>query len=93
MLVSRTPVNHATGAADNGSARMQLDCFAATYDGAKDVAAAVVASLDGWSNEVGAVKVTSAHLESEQDGAWEQFPGQEEGIFGVTQDWTFWYYT
>ncbi|MBE3590007.1 MAG: DUF3168 domain-containing protein [Firmicutes bacterium] len=48
-------------------ARFQLDCWAQSYGQAKDVAAQVMAALDGRSGAMGGTTILDAHVVSELD--------------------------
>lgn len=70
-------------------ARIQITAIAATYDGAKDLAAAIRAALDGFAGMLGGtggVAVKYCHVDNEFDGF-----GQVTGIETVRLDVDFLY--
>jgi hypothetical protein len=68
-------------------ATMMLDCYATTYDEARDLAAAVFAVLTDFRGMLGGVTaVRTATLETELD-----LEDPEPGLYRVMQTWTIWY--
>lgn len=66
---------------------VRLDCYDVTYDGAKDLAAAVEAVLLDFGGMLGNVAdVRHAALEGELD--LHEF---EPGLYRVSQSWVFWH--
>ncbi len=41
QIISRVPINHATGTSDSHHERIQINCWGVNYDGAQELAAAV----------------------------------------------------
>ena len=66
--VISAPREHAMGA-DTGTvhARVQVDCWATTYAGAKALAAQVILALSRWGGTSGGVVVEHVFLENEID--------------------------
>jgi len=56
-----------SGPSGLAEARLQVSCYARTYDQAKDLAAKVVACLDGYSGTVGGEKIQRAEVVNELD--------------------------
>lgn len=66
---------------------LRLDCYAISYDGAKDLAEAVAGVLLDFRGMLGDIAdVRHAALESEID--LQEF---EPGLYRVSQTWTFWH--
>lgn len=80
--ISRTPVNWVRGTSTTNFLRIQVNCWAANYDGALALAAAVrgdedpdaPTGLSGWNDGVSEVW----HLETEIDDAENITPGRDE---------------
>lgn len=85
--ISTTPQNHATGTLTGQTARVQIDCWAASYAGAKGVAGAVRDALSGWSDNSGTPVVIMSHLIDEQDDAEPVEEGTDTTVFRVSQDY------
>ena len=66
-------------------ARVQVDCYAETYAGAKTLSAAIRVALEGYRGTVGGVRVGGISLETDRD-LYENDP--EPGLFRVTHDFT-----
>lgn len=62
--ISAIPINSLRGASGVVQARIQVDCWAATYEQAKDLAQAVRAALDA-NAELGAVCLNSQDMQDE----------------------------
>ena len=73
----------ADGAAGIANPRIQIDAWAATYTGAKDLATKVRKRIDGYSGDVGspAVDVVFSHLLSDRD-----FYDSETEYYRVSMD-------
>lgn len=81
------PRDHAhDGASGLALARIQLTFVAASYDGAKSLAAAVRAAMDGFSGMMGEVMVNACLLDNEIDH-WAM--GHEAPV--VRHDYRIWY--
>lgn len=66
---------------------VSLDCYAASYDEAQDLAAAVRGALIDYSGLLGGiVDVRAASLDTEFD-----VQDFEPGLYRVSQSWTFWH--
>jgi len=80
--ISRVPANHSTGTTATNETRIQVDCCAATYDGALALADAVrgdedetePTGLSGYNDPSGSVW----HLENESDFTAPLRSGQDE---------------
>ena len=86
--ISSSPYNHATGATTTWECRMQVDCWASTYSGAKALAAAARGALSGYSESGETPNIVMAHLMSETD--MEEPPESGEGasdIYRVMQEY------
>jgi hypothetical protein len=79
-------INASTGGSDVAFSILQLNCYAATYSGAKGVSAAVKASLANWSNTTGDPAIDMCHIQNESDLPDDPIPGTDKPIFAVTQD-------
>lgn len=81
------PRDHAhTGPTGLVSARVQLTCMAASYDGAKALGEAVRAAMDGYSGTMGTVTVDACLLDNEIDSFAAVF---EKPV--VRYDYSIWY--
>jgi len=90
--VDSVPVNHAGGTTADDFTRIQLDCYASTYDGARVLADAVRGNedevaptgLSGWTDD----DLRLWHLEIEQDGMEPLWDGMDRpAAFIVSQDY------
>lgn len=68
-------------------ARFSVTSWATTYGGAKALAKAIKARINGLSATIGSTKITHVHLENEMD-ANEEEAGEigSSGVYGVMQD-------
>ena len=80
-------INHATGATEGNTDRIQVDCWAATYAGVKALANAVKTALKNWTDTTDSPHVTSCHYESGTDLPEQPVPGREIGRYRVSQDY------
>lgn len=82
------PINHATGTTGTASMRLAVSCLAATYAGAKTLAAAVATALSGWTDDSGCLW----HLDSSSDDIGETQVGRDvPEFYAVAQEYTVWY--
>lgn len=72
------------------SARIEIDCWAKTYGGAKDLAAAVKTSLSGFRGTTNSVTMQNVLLDAERD-LNEGGSSQETYPFRTNLDFIFWY--
>lgn len=93
QLISTSPVNHATGTTDTTEARIQIDCWASTYDGSKTLADAARGALSGVADDSGDPQISMSHLVGEQDLPESPDPGEDTIIHRVSQDYLVWYNT
>lgn len=84
--VSGSRVQSLTGPSGMAHPRFQIDCWAQTYDGAKELAAAVMTELDGYRGTMGDTRVGGVIVYGDRD-IYE--PDVE--IFRVTIDITIWH--
>lgn len=94
--ISTLRVYHMGGATGLARVRMQADCYAADYPGAKALATAVRGALEAQRGNLGdtgkTVKFRMMHLEDDQDNSPpDMTPGAATGIYRVTQDWDIWH--
>lgn len=88
--ISEWTLNGPSGLA---KARIQLDCWDVTATGSQDLAEQVRAALEGYSGEVGPVKVANAVRLNELDMEPEQFEdGSDRWYERRTCDYLVWYY-
>ena len=90
--ISEVPVGRMTGDNNTFRTRMQLDCFAASYNDAKQIQAAVVAALDGYAAGDTDPEITSVRLETASDLPTEHTPGADKRrSYGVSLDFIIWH--
>jgi len=71
-------------------ARMQLDAYAATPDGAQAVADVLRDNLDGWRGAtMGAEYVVSVNLDDEDVGFTPPSDGGDPGVYRISADYIF----
>ena len=96
QLISCVPVNVAGGATSTQSTRIQVDCWAASYDGARTLAAAVQgdqaelapSGVSGWVDRQQSVW----HMENKRDGASEVPAGRgKPQAYHVIMDFLVWH--
>ena len=89
-VTSDEPENHSTGTTATHCMRIEVTSYAATYAGAKALAAAVETALSGWNDSTGAVW----HLDSSADDSGEVQAGANVlTFFAVVQQYQVWYAT
>lgn len=90
------PANHSTGATSTAECRIQVNCWASTYDGAVSLAAAVRGNeaesaptgISGWIDDEGNVW----HLQNEADGMESIMRGRDEfEAFQVVHNYLVWH--
>jgi len=65
--ISGERVRNLTGPAGRARPRIQIDCWADSYSGAKALATAVRSAMDGYAGLMGTTRVSSIVLESDTD--------------------------
>lgn len=88
--ISGAPVYTDDGEAGLSSARIQVDCYGATYAAAKGLARAVQASLSDFVGTSGAVTFQNTLLESERDFR-EGGSNASEYLFSTQMDFEVWF--
>ena len=87
LVASDSLENHSTGATTTREKRIQVNCLAASYDGAIALAAAVEAALSGWNDADGDIW----HLDVQIDDVEETIAGQDEPeCYRRIQDYIVW---
>lgn len=66
--------------------RMQIDCYASTYQGVKELADAVRKSVNGFRGAMGSVNIGGSRLVSEFDSF-----DNDEQIYRISMDFSFWF--
>jgi hypothetical protein len=84
--ISGSRVRSLTGPSSLAHPRIQIDCWAATYDGAKTLAEAVRVALDGYSGLMGTVEVFGVIVHGDRD-----LYDPEVKISRVSMDITIWH--
>ncbi len=79
--ISGPRLHHLTGSSGRGVARIQIDCWAKTYVAAQALAAAVRASLDGFTGKLTTLDAT-CKLDNEIDDY-----DDEAKVYRVIQDY------
>jgi hypothetical protein len=79
-----------TGAADPESARIQVDCWSATYAGAHSLAALVRTALENFRGTAGGVTVAGVILESDADRPASPRPGETLAEYCCGADYIVW---
>lgn len=87
-VISRTPQYTMAGDTNTRPQRIQVDCWAATYAAAKDVARQITAALSGAKTTVGGVEFLGSFKESERD-SFEQGAGSE-ALHRCSMDFIIW---
>jgi len=90
QLISDNSVNHSTGATETNHCSIQVDCWAAAYDGARALGAAVKTALKSWSDQTGDPAVR-CHYASGSDAAEPVIAGQDTGRYRFRITLTLWY--
>ena len=88
--VSGAPVYTDDGNSGLSSARIQVDCYGATYAAAKGVAAAVFDSLSAFVGTSGGVTFQNVLLEAERDFR-EGGSNASEYLFSTQMDFEVWF--
>jgi hypothetical protein len=95
MRISGTHEHHMDSASGLARARVQIDCLAATYDGAKTLADKVRLALDGFVGDVTIAGQTltlqDCFLSEHRDGYDTPVNGKDTGIPRVMMDFSVWY--
>ena len=89
--ISSRPVKHMTAAAPLQEARLQVDCWAATYASADALADALRLALDGYRGLWGSDVIRCCHLENTMALHEEPWGGDEQGVFRMSQDYLIWH--
>jgi hypothetical protein len=84
--VSGSRVQSLTGPSGMAHPRIQVDCWAASYDGAKALAAEVQDDLDGYRGTMGTTRVGGVIVYGDRD--WYE---PDVDIYRVTIDITIWH--
>lgn len=79
-----------SGATSLVDSRVQVDCYATSYGGAKLLARAVMATLSAYRGEVPGVEIGGVFVESERDLS-EPDQGDTQTRFRVSVDLTVWW--
>jgi hypothetical protein len=82
--ISANRWRHLAGPAGRNAVRVQIDCYAATYNGAKTLAEAVRGVLDGYTGTMGTFTVGAVSLENDLDGY-----NADTDIYRIVQDFIF----
>jgi hypothetical protein len=89
--ISGAPERHMGGPVPLAPARIQVECYAATYGAAKALADAVRLTLDGFRGEVAVGTATfyarSIALMNDLDDFVEPQAGTDDGVYVVAADW------
>lgn len=80
--VSGQRAHSLSGASNIASPRVQVDAFATTYSGAKDLAAKIRAALNGFRGTVAGITIHGIFLESDNDIFDDDFE-----IYRITSDY------
>lgn len=85
------PRTHVMGATPDASievhSRVQVDCYAVTYNGARSLAEQVRLALSRWSGTAGGVTVEVLFLDDARDLDEQEFVhGDEMGVYRVMMD-------
>ena len=88
--VDGAPVYTDDGETNLQQSRIEIDCWADTYSGAKDLAAAVKASLSAFQGVSSGVTFQNVLLDAERDLS-EGGGGAVDYPFRVNLDFIFWY--
>lgn len=92
QTISDVSINHSTGATETNSTRIQVDCWAATYDVARTLAKAVKEALKNWTDAAGDPAISSSHYDAGSDAPEDVLPGEDRlAAFRVRQDYILWY--
>ena len=81
--ISGVRVRNLSGPAGRATPRIQIDCWAESYSGAKALATAVRSAMDGYAGLMGSTRVGSVVLESDLD-----FYEPDIAVYRVSMD--FW---
>ena len=88
LIMSKVPSNTANGTSTTEQMRIEVQCLAATYDGARALGAAVQIALSGWNDAEGSVW----HLDDSRDDPGEVATGEDFISYHcVTQEYLVWY--
>ncbi len=92
QTISDNSINHATGATETNNTRIQVDCWAATYDEARTLGKAVKEALKNWTDLAGDPAISSSHYDGGSDAPEPILPGQDKlDAHRVRQDYLLWY--
>lgn len=84
--ISSTHIHSTQGSSGACNARIQIDCWAATYAGAKTLADKVRLALDGYHGTAGTIDVHHILIEDETDLAAGFLGGEDTQDLAVTMD-------
>lgn len=79
--------NTLTGGGTSSDSLVQVDLIGTSYSQVKTMAAACVASLNGWSNTDDAPKIYMVHLDNEADDDFSPTDGGDYVYHRVIQDY------
>lgn len=91
--ISTTIQNASVGESGTAWARVQVDCMAETFAGARALAAAVKGALSGWTDTDGTPAVSMCHWVDEQDAPGGLDEGEDDRVYDVIQDYYIQYST
>jgi len=90
-VISDVRVQSMTGLSGLASPRIQFDCFASTYGGAKAVAEAVKVALAGYADTIGSVAINGILLVDDSDLFEPPASGASVGTYRVSMDFIVWW--
>lgn len=89
--IATTRVNSLSGPSGLATPRFQFTCWATTYGGAKVVAEALRAALDGYTGAAGAYAISDAILEDDGDIYEPSIGLEEKEAWGIRLDYIIWH--
>lgn len=91
-IISDIPENHITGAGELTTARIQLDCYAATYAAAMALKEKVRLAIDGVTGDYGTEEICDCNLEGTHDFQEQPVDGSDSWRYGFSLDFLVSYY-
>ena len=85
--VSGGPLNTLSGGGTSYLSRVQLDCIAPTWLGARSLATACATALNGWRDIASTPRIDMVHLEDETDDDFSPTDGSDFPLHRVIQDY------
>jgi len=91
QIVGSETLYHADNEAGLQATRMQIDCYAETYDAAYDLADKVRLALSGYTGLISTILIRGIFLESQQDLSEPTVERGEKPLMRISADYEVWH--